>query len=157
VDRKDTGIILAHPSISEGEYIKLDIYQEISAIKDFSDPKRRHHHHQALRQDLGGGEGQRAGGHRRLIAEAGHGAVDKGAPGSATAAARLLFKSKSTKREKTNLLITCSAHRQGRPGPGGVSARQSEAVCREERQSRMESPTRAAAATMTTSSIRSTA
>jgi general secretion pathway protein D len=36
VERKDTGIILKiKPQISEGEYIKLDIYQEISAVKDF--------------------------------------------------------------------------------------------------------------------------
>jgi len=36
VERKDIGIILKiKPQISEGEYIKLDIYQEISAVKDF--------------------------------------------------------------------------------------------------------------------------
>lgn len=36
IERKDTGIILKiKPQISEGEYIKLDIYQEISAVKDF--------------------------------------------------------------------------------------------------------------------------
>ena len=36
IERKDTGIILRiKPQISEGEYIKLDIYQEISAVKDF--------------------------------------------------------------------------------------------------------------------------
>jgi general secretion pathway protein D len=36
IERKDTGIILKiTPQISEGEYIKLDIYQEISAVKDF--------------------------------------------------------------------------------------------------------------------------
>ena len=35
IDRKDTGITLKiTPQISEGEYIKLDIYQEISAVKD---------------------------------------------------------------------------------------------------------------------------
>jgi general secretion pathway protein D len=35
IDRKDTGITLRiKPQISEGEYIKLDIYQEISAVKD---------------------------------------------------------------------------------------------------------------------------
>lgn len=35
VERKDTGIILKiTPQISEGEYVKLDIYQEISAVKD---------------------------------------------------------------------------------------------------------------------------
>ncbi len=35
VDRKDTGITLRlTPQISEGEYVKLDIYQEISAVKD---------------------------------------------------------------------------------------------------------------------------
>jgi general secretion pathway protein D len=34
VDRKDTGITLRiTPQITEGEYIKLDIYQEISAVK----------------------------------------------------------------------------------------------------------------------------
>jgi general secretion pathway protein D len=34
VERKDTGIILRlTPQISEGEYVKLDIYQEISAVK----------------------------------------------------------------------------------------------------------------------------
>jgi general secretion pathway protein D len=36
IERKDTGIMLKiKPQISEGEYIKLDIYQEISAVKDF--------------------------------------------------------------------------------------------------------------------------
>jgi len=36
IERKDTGIILKiKPQISEGEYIKLDIYQEISAVKNF--------------------------------------------------------------------------------------------------------------------------
>ncbi|HBG05865.1 MAG: type II secretion system protein GspD [Geobacteraceae bacterium GWC2_58_44] len=36
IERKDTGIILKiKPQISEGDYIKLDIYQEISAVKDF--------------------------------------------------------------------------------------------------------------------------
>jgi general secretion pathway protein D len=36
IERKDTGIILRiKPQVSEGEYIKLDIYQEISAVKDF--------------------------------------------------------------------------------------------------------------------------
>lgn len=36
IERKDTGIILKiKPQISEGEYIKLDIYQEISSVKDF--------------------------------------------------------------------------------------------------------------------------
>jgi general secretion pathway protein D len=35
IDRKDTGITLKiKPQVSEGEYIKLDIYQEISAVKD---------------------------------------------------------------------------------------------------------------------------
>jgi general secretion pathway protein D len=35
VERKDTGITLRiTPQISEGEYVKLDIYQEISAVKD---------------------------------------------------------------------------------------------------------------------------
>ena len=35
VERKDTGITLKiKPMVSEGEYIKLDIYQEISAVKD---------------------------------------------------------------------------------------------------------------------------
>ena len=35
IDRKDTGITLRiKPQVSEGEYIKLDIYQEISAVKD---------------------------------------------------------------------------------------------------------------------------
>lgn len=35
IDRKDTGITLRiKPQISEGEYIKLDIYQEISAVKN---------------------------------------------------------------------------------------------------------------------------
>lgn len=35
VERKDTGITLKiTPQISEGEYVKLDIYQEISAVKD---------------------------------------------------------------------------------------------------------------------------
>jgi general secretion pathway protein D len=35
VDRKDTGISLKiTPQISEGEYVKLDIYQEISSVKD---------------------------------------------------------------------------------------------------------------------------
>lgn len=35
VERKDTGITLKiKPMISEGEYVKLDIYQEISAVKD---------------------------------------------------------------------------------------------------------------------------
>jgi general secretion pathway protein D len=35
VDRKDTGITLKiKPQISAGEYVKLDIYQEISAVKD---------------------------------------------------------------------------------------------------------------------------
>jgi len=36
IERKDTGIILKiKPQISEGEYVKLDIYQEISAVKEF--------------------------------------------------------------------------------------------------------------------------
>src|SRR6185369_11122591 len=35
VERKDTGITLKlTPQISEGEYVKMDIYQEISAVKD---------------------------------------------------------------------------------------------------------------------------
>jgi general secretion pathway protein D len=35
VERKDTGIILRiTPQITEGDYLKLDIYQEISAVKD---------------------------------------------------------------------------------------------------------------------------
>jgi len=40
IDRKDTGIILKiTPQISEGENIKLDIYQEISAVKAVNDPQ----------------------------------------------------------------------------------------------------------------------
>ncbi|HJV35607.1 type II secretion system secretin GspD [Geomonas sp.] len=36
IERKDTGIILKiKPQISEGEYIKLELYQEISAVKNF--------------------------------------------------------------------------------------------------------------------------
>ena len=35
IERKDTGIILRiTPQISEGDYLKLDIYQEISAVKN---------------------------------------------------------------------------------------------------------------------------
>jgi general secretion pathway protein D len=35
IERKDTGITLRiTPQITEGEYVKLDIYQEISAVKD---------------------------------------------------------------------------------------------------------------------------
>jgi general secretion pathway protein D len=35
IERKDTGITLRiTPQISEGEFVKLDIYQEISAVKD---------------------------------------------------------------------------------------------------------------------------
>jgi general secretion pathway protein D len=35
IDRKDTGITLKlTPQISEGEFVKMDIYQEISAVKD---------------------------------------------------------------------------------------------------------------------------
>ncbi|KAF0219753.1 MAG: proteinral secretion pathway protein [Geobacteraceae bacterium] len=35
IERKDTGITLKiNPQISEGEYVKMDIYQEISAVKD---------------------------------------------------------------------------------------------------------------------------
>jgi len=35
IERKDTGIILRlTPQISEGEFVKLDLYQEISAVKD---------------------------------------------------------------------------------------------------------------------------
>ena len=35
IERKDTGITLKlTPQISEGEYVKMDIYQEISAVKD---------------------------------------------------------------------------------------------------------------------------
>jgi general secretion pathway protein D len=35
IERKDTGITLRlTPQISEGEYVKMDIYQEISAVKD---------------------------------------------------------------------------------------------------------------------------
>ncbi|TWJ33458.1 type II secretion system secretin GspD [Geobacter argillaceus] len=35
IERKDTGITLKiTPQVSEGEYVKLDIYQEISAVKD---------------------------------------------------------------------------------------------------------------------------
>ncbi|ACM19258.1 type II secretion system protein GspD, putative [Geotalea daltonii FRC-32] len=35
IERKDTGITLKiKPMVSEGEYVKLDIYQEISAVKD---------------------------------------------------------------------------------------------------------------------------
>ena len=35
IERKDTGITLRiSPQISEGEYVKLDIYQEISAVKE---------------------------------------------------------------------------------------------------------------------------
>ncbi len=35
IERKDTGIILRiTPQITEGDYLKLDIYQEISAVKD---------------------------------------------------------------------------------------------------------------------------
>ncbi len=35
IERKDTGITLKlTPQISEGEYVKLDLYQEISAVKD---------------------------------------------------------------------------------------------------------------------------
>lgn len=35
IERRDTGITLRiTPQISEGEYVKLDIYQEISAVKD---------------------------------------------------------------------------------------------------------------------------
>jgi general secretion pathway protein D len=37
IDRKDTGITLRlTPQISEGEYVKMDLYQEISAVKDAS-------------------------------------------------------------------------------------------------------------------------
>ncbi|HYR02938.1 MAG TPA: type II secretion system secretin GspD, partial [Syntrophobacteria bacterium] len=40
ITRQDTGIILRiTPQISEGDYVKLDIYQEISAVKPISDPK----------------------------------------------------------------------------------------------------------------------
>ncbi|GAB7028189.1 type II secretion system secretin GspD [Geotalea toluenoxydans] len=35
IERKDTGITLKiKPMVSEGEYVKMDIYQEISAVKD---------------------------------------------------------------------------------------------------------------------------
>jgi general secretion pathway protein D len=35
IERKDTGITLKiKPMISEGQYVKLDVYQEISAVKD---------------------------------------------------------------------------------------------------------------------------
>ena len=68
VDRtKDTGITLKiTPQISEGEYVKLDIDQEISAVKMREQGAgHRHRHHQALGQDVGSREKQGHRGDRR--------------------------------------------------------------------------------------------
>jgi len=143
VDRKDTGIILRlTPSISEGEYIKLDIYQEISAIKDFSDPKaadiittKRSAKTSVVVKD---NEPVVIGG---LIAERDTEQVDKVPWLGDLPLLGWLFKSKSTKREKTNLLITLQPHivKDARD-LAEVSARQSERFAEKSGQSRMESP-----------------
>jgi general secretion pathway protein D len=143
VDRKDTGIILRlTPSISEGEYIKLDIYQEISAIKDFSDPKaadiittKRSAKTSVVVKD---NEPVVIGG---LIAERDTEQVDKVPWLGDLPLLGWLFKSKSTKREKTNLLITLQPHivKDARD-LAEVSARQSGRFAEKSGQSRLESP-----------------
>ena len=74
VDRKDIGINLKiTPQISEGEYVKLDIYQEISAITankgQATDPGRRQRYR---RKDLGSRQGQGHRGDRRADPGSGH-------------------------------------------------------------------------------------
>jgi general secretion pathway protein D len=104
VERKDTGIILKiKPQISEGEYIKLDIYQEISAVKDFGtaglgSTKRSAKTSVVVKNTdtvvIGG-----------LIQDRDDVTESKIPLLGDIPFLGWLFKSKSTKREKTNLLI----------------------------------------------------
>jgi general secretion pathway protein D len=107
IERKDTGIILKiKPQISEGEYIKLDIYQEISAVKDFGTPanpnlgstKRSAKTSVVVKNTdtvvIGG-----------LIQDTDQITESKIPLLGDIPGLGWLFKSKSTKRDKTNLLI----------------------------------------------------
>ncbi|MBJ6750794.1 type II secretion system secretin GspD [Geomonas anaerohicana] len=107
IERKDTGIILKiKPQISEGEYVKLDIYQEISAVKNFgtaTDPslgstKRSAKTSVVVKNTdtvlIGG-----------LIQDTDQETESKVPLLGDIPGLGWLFKSKSTKRDKTNLLI----------------------------------------------------
>ncbi|WP_407931916.1 type II secretion system secretin GspD [Geomonas propionica] len=107
IERKDTGIILKiKPQISEGEYVKLDIYQEISAVKNFgtaTDPslgstKRSAKTSVVVKNTdtvlIGG-----------LIQDTDQETESKVPFLGDIPGLGWLFKTKSTKRDKTNLLI----------------------------------------------------
>ncbi|UPU38323.1 type II secretion system secretin GspD [Geomonas paludis] len=107
IERKDTGIILKiKPQISEGEYVKLDIYQEISAVKNFgtaTDPslgstKRSAKTSVVVKNTdtvlIGG-----------LIQDTDQETESKVPLLGDIPGLGWLFKTKSTKRDKTNLLI----------------------------------------------------
>ncbi|MFZ3208575.1 MAG: type II secretion system secretin GspD [Geobacteraceae bacterium] len=108
IDRKDTGITLRiKPQISEGEYIKLDIYQEISAVKnaiskgaavDITTTKRSAKTSVVMKDNetvvIGG-----------LIQDQDQEIINKIPLLGDIPFFGWLFKTKSTKRAKTNLMI----------------------------------------------------
>jgi len=106
VERKDTGITLKiTPQITEGEYIKLDIYQEISAVKqnkgqavDLVTTKRSAKTSVVVKDSdtvvIGG-----------LIANREEENIDKIPFLGDIPLLGYLFKTKSTRRQKTNLMI----------------------------------------------------
>jgi general secretion pathway protein D len=106
VERKDTGISLKiKPQVSEGDYVKMDIYQEISAVKDavgnavdISTTKRSAKTNITVKDKetvvIGG-----------LIQERETESVSKVPFLGDIPGLGWLFKTKSKKREKTNLMI----------------------------------------------------
>jgi general secretion pathway protein D len=106
IERKDTGIILRiTPQITEGDYLKLDIYQEISAVKpnkgqatDLVTTKRSAKTSVVVKDKdtvvIGG-----------LIADRDTTTVNKIPILGDIPLLGWLFKTKSARREKTNLMI----------------------------------------------------
>uniref|UniRef100_A0A831U1C1 Type II secretion system protein GspD n=1 Tax=Geobacter metallireducens TaxID=28232 RepID=A0A831U1C1_GEOME len=108
IERKDTGITLRiTPQISEGEFVKLDIYQEISAVKDASNigaardliTTKRSAKTSVVVKDK---ETVVIGG---LIQDRDTATVNKIPILGDIPLLGWLFKTKSTRREKTNLMI----------------------------------------------------
>jgi general secretion pathway protein D len=114
VERTDVGIILRiTPQITEGDYVKLDIYQEISSVKDADDvvliavgptTTKRSTNTSVVVQDtqtvvIGG-----------LMEERSETQVDKVPLLGDIPLLGWLFKSTRTRKEKTNLLVFLTPH-----------------------------------------------
>jgi len=143
ITRQDTGIILRiTPQISEGDYVKLDIYQEISAVKPISDPKasditttKRSAKTAIVVKNA---ETVVIGG---LISERVTEQISKVPLLGDIPLIGWAFKSKSTQREKTNLLIILQPHIiKSVEDLADVSAKQSARFDEKSGQSKLESP-----------------